>query len=174
MGVRDAWSFIKEQFGLEGNPVDPKTSTRPVHVDTLSLFRAYILATGYYIRKDLFWQRLRASRSKRQDAVILNDEYLEEAWIKRLMTRLHNRLLQHFRQTSAVLHIDGAPSVQKAQARSERQAKQGESLNKLQDSLDKVQDLLDQASQTDAVALVRTRSCEKPTLRNSSGSQHGL
>ena len=155
MGVKDAWSFLKKQFGLEGNPVDPKASSRPVHVDTLSIFRAYILATGYYILKDLFWQRLRASRSKHQDAGILNDEYLEEAWIKRLMTRLNNRLLQHFRQASSVLHIDGAPSVQKAQARSERQEKQGESLNKLQVSLNKVQDLLGQASQTDAVSRSR-------------------
>ncbi|KAK3821283.1 MAG: hypothetical protein J3Q66DRAFT_386154 [Benniella sp.] len=110
----------------------------------------------YYIRKDLFWQRLRASRSKRQDAGILNDEYLDEAWIKRLTASLHNRLLQYFRQANAVLHIDGSPSVQKAHARGEKQEKQGESLNKLQDPLDKIQGSLGQASQTDAVTHSRS------------------
>ncbi|KAF9349653.1 hypothetical protein BGX34_001675 [Mortierella sp. NVP85] len=154
MGVERAWDFLKKR-GIEGTPVDTKASASQIHVDFLSIFRAYLLATEYFILKDLFWKRTRAMRSPYQDADILNDEYLDETRAKRLYTRLHNRLLHYFRQSNVLIHIDGAPSKQKAHARLQRQEKQDVASTKLQHSLEKVNDLLEQVSQADSVARSR-------------------
>jgi hypothetical protein len=53
MGVKGAWPFLKKH-GIEGSPIDVKSLDTRIHVDALSIFHAYILATDYSIRKDLY------------------------------------------------------------------------------------------------------------------------
>jgi 5'-3' exonuclease len=161
MGVQGVWPFLKKH-GIEGDPVDPKASDVPIHVDVLSIFRAYILATEYYILKSLFWKRLRAVRASYRDDDIMNDEYLDETRIQHLVRSLHNRLSQYFRQRNVTLHIDGKPTKQKAHARESRRQRKEESQAILDESLAKVRDLISQVSPTSIV----TRSQKNKLVRH--------
>ncbi|KAI8347748.1 hypothetical protein B0O80DRAFT_465048 [Mortierella sp. GBAus27b] len=167
MGVKGAWPFLKKH-GIEGSPVDVKSLDTRIHVDALSIIRAYILATDYHIRKDLYWKRLRAIRRSNNEADILDDEFLEELATSKLHSSINSLLLKHFRQSHAIIHVDGLSSSQKALARGRREEIQDKALSSLQLSMYNISRLVDQIQPSTVV----TRSQKDKLVREAKQAQY--
>jgi len=110
MGVEDAWNLLKS-CGIEGVEINPRTFTGHIHVDTLSLFRSYIVATEHYILQRELRQQLPA-------------EWDEEKRSNKLVSGINNRLSQCFNKNSVTLHFDGGCTEQKALAHKSRAEQQ--------------------------------------------------
>jgi hypothetical protein len=132
MGVEGAWLFLEEQ-GVKKQDVNPKAFNGHVHVDTLSLFRAYVVATEHYILQE---QHRKAQTDR------LTEQQRDEQREARLARSVHNRLSESFDQARATLHFDGAMTKQKELAH-QRRTQQHESLTrKAQASILKTQLLI--------------------------------
>ncbi|KAI8354225.1 hypothetical protein B0O80DRAFT_507963 [Mortierella sp. GBAus27b] len=132
MGVEGAWQFL-EKNGIEKRSVDPKSFEGHVHVDTLSLIRAYIVATEHYILQE---QHRKAQTSR------LTEQQQDEQRGVRLARSVHHRLAESFDQARVTLHFDGAMTMQKELAH-QRRTQQHESLTrKAQASILKTQLLI--------------------------------
>ncbi|KAK3825609.1 MAG: hypothetical protein J3Q66DRAFT_365362 [Benniella sp.] len=130
MGVKEAWKYL-EQEGSKGTEVDTKAISSHIHIDTPSLFRAYITATEHYIVQD--------QRKQRKSGQAPTKEQLAEAKNVKLASRLNNRLAESFEKSRVTLHFDGLPSEQKKFAHKERTARRETQIKKAQCSILKTQ-----------------------------------
>ncbi|KAF8946713.1 hypothetical protein BGZ46_005709, partial [Entomortierella lignicola] len=89
--------------------VDTRTIVGPIHVDVMSLFRAYIIATETSIQTRIAKKEARVPGSTANETPAL---YLANA--------LETKLAKFFRKADDILHFDGAPTYEKANTRSKR------------------------------------------------------
>ncbi|KAF9081531.1 hypothetical protein BGX27_004875, partial [Mortierella sp. AM989] len=130
MGVEGVFPFLKS-VGIEGIEVDIRTIVDPIHVDVLSLFRAYIIATETSIQTRIAKRETRTPSSTATETPVL---YQANA--------LDTRLSKLFQKTKDTLHFDGSHTHQKSLARTKRSTQHRSQLAKAEGLIGKVVDLI--------------------------------
>ena len=130
MGVEGVFPFLKSE-GIEGTEVDTRTFAGRIHVDVMSLFRAYIIATETSIKTRIERSEARSPGSTANENP---DLYLA--------TALEARLSKLFLKSRDILHFDGAPTRQKSFARTKRAGQRRTQVAKAGALIDNVMNLL--------------------------------
>lgn len=113
MGVQGAFAYLEAQ-GIGGSAVDVTLVNTHIHVDILSVYFAYIIAT----MKSLL---LRPFKGENPDQPLASTmDQLKAGFAGTLSTLLHHKLGRHFNPARVTLHVDGAATLQKAKAHTER------------------------------------------------------
>ena len=128
MGVEGVFPFLKSH-NIEGTEVDIRTFEGRIHVDVLSLFRAYIIATEASLMYRIARREARVYGSTGNE--------LQRVSVP-LAFALDARLARTFRKDTDVLHFDGSPTSEKGHARTIRNARYQVQLTKAKSIIGKV------------------------------------
>ena len=108
MGVQGAFAYLLEH-GFEGEQVDPAQEGAHIHVDVLSMYFSYIVATMTSL---LF----RVFQGQSDPSLTNTIGQVRASLATSLTTLLHNKLSRSFKMDYVTLHFDGRSSAQKAVA----------------------------------------------------------
>ena len=114
MGVENAFRYL-ESKGITGESVEVRDIEIPIHIDVLSLLRAYINSTRKSILLNIRLRDAHSNHRDRTEAEVQNECTLQ---LSRCVSAKLKQL--GFRPGHVVLHFDGGPSVQKGKARNKR------------------------------------------------------
>ncbi|KAF9561050.1 hypothetical protein EC968_005866 [Mortierella alpina] len=149
MGNPAFWELL-QRLQVTPKDVDPKDMNE-VHVDMLACFFYYITTMDYYITRKVW-------REKKEEETV---EDMQLKRIDRLANCLDAKMAKSFDKGTAVLHIDGHPTIQKQHAHDKRSKVQGDQLTSLDGKVAHVVEICQQSCQGSAPNSASLRKLRK-------------
>ena len=150
MGIQGAFAFL-EKKGFKPEVADLACQREVVHVDVLSLFYGYVVATMTSMMHGLL------KKEYQVDSDNAFETRLRHSLVPRMTSLLDIKLRKTFNPRRAILHFDGRPSREKQQAHDQRLQVFQNSVQHVQNQVGVAHNVLDQ---------VRVSALNQPARRS--------